>query len=585
MAKRRASSEPSSKQGVLITLGICIPLIIGLGVATYFGFAGQKERDDKAADATKKLNDAQKAGRTAEDKVALLKAYMGITLEKNEEPAFAAAHDQSLTGSDQGTINMIKELDQTVVWDSVKRAPKDTLLNVIKSQKNQLDAAQKAQDKINKDMAKAYGDIRASVETNKKGEQDLENRTKAAEENALKAQQSKLDSLVKAQAEINRLRDEEDDVKKKSELEKGEKLATIKKLEAESKILQKKNDLLQIKVAPVYLPDFEQPQGKIDAIDRESRFAYINIGASDGVKPLLTFSVYSPGTEGNVNLYGAEGTQAERDKKRASHEPVPKGTLEVVSIMGPHASKARITGVRDQNQDPLVRGDLIFNPIWRANQHMHVAVTGMINLTGDGRDRSAEFIQSLQRMGVIIDSYLDTKELQIKGPGMTVNTNYLVEGEHPKVDNMLALAGSSIGARSVKIDDLINQMKNQAKDLGISTMTARNFMTLVGYRVPKNVIPFAGTSGYGSLTGGDGKKEGEEKKEEKKEGDEAPKAKPKAKAKPVKEDEEMKEDIKEDKKKATDKDKEDAKKGDAKDDKKDNGKDDKDKDAPKDKDK
>jgi RNA polymerase sigma factor (sigma-70 family) len=111
---------------------------------------------------------------------------------------------------------------------------------------------------------------------------------------------------------------------------------------------------------------YEQPKGKIDAIDRESRFAYINIGAAEGVKPLLTFSVYSPSSEGNVDLYRAEGNQAARDKKRAAHEPVPKGTLEVVSILGPHSSKARITGVRDQNKDPLVRGDLIWDRVYDA---------------------------------------------------------------------------------------------------------------------------------------------------------------------------------------------------------------------------
>jgi len=599
MAKRRATSDPSSsKQGVLISLGICIPLIIGLGVATYFGFAGQKEREDRAAKADQDKSQFQKAFNTEKDKVTLLKTYAGLTIDKNEGDA-ATFHDQGLASNDQQTINMIKELDQKIKeldknagWDPVKRAPGDTLLNILKTRNNELDAARKAQDKINKDNAKAHADLRAGLDANKKAEANLGEELKKANDDTQKAKEAKLDALVKAQAEINRLRDEGDDTKKKSEYEKNEKQNAINKLASEKKTLEKKIDVQAQKIAPVYLPDFEQPQGKIDDIDRESRFAYINVGASDGVKPLLTFSVYSPGSEGHVDLYRAEGNQAARDRKRAAHEPVPKGTLEVVSIIGPHGSKARITGVRDQNRDPLVRGDFIFNPVWRANQHMHVAVTGMINLTGDGRDRSAGFIQSLQRMGVIIDSYLDTKDLQIKGPGMTVNTNYLVEGEHPEVNNMLALAGSSIGERSTKIDELINQMKVQGKDLGISTMTARNFMTLVGYRVPRQVTPFAGASGYSTLGGsGETKKEGEEKKE----GEDASKAKAKPKAKaPPKDEEDKNKDADKDKEGAKEKegakdkdakdkdakDKEDAKKDDAK---KDNGKNDKE--APKDKDK
>jgi len=580
MAKRRATGDPSSKQGVWISLGICIPLIIGLGVATYFGFAGQKEREDRATKADQDKSKLVKDYNTERDKVALLKAYAGLTLEKGDGDAYSAAHDQGLSAGDQQTINMIKELDQNPGWDPVKRAPKDTLLNIIKTRNTELDSARKAQDKIKKDTDKALADLRAGLEANKKAEANLGEELKKANDETQKAKEAKLDALVKAQAEINRLRDEEDDVKKKGEFEKGEKQAAINKLAAEKKTLEKKFAIQELKIAPVYLPDFEQPQGKIDDIDRESRFAYINLGASDGVKPLLTFSVFSRGPEGRVDFYRAEGNQAERDRKRAAHEPVPKGTLEVVSIIGPHGSKARITGVRDQNRDPLVRGDFIFNPVWRANQHMHVAVTGMINLTGDGRDRSGEFIQSLQRMGVIVDSYLDTKDLLIKGPGMTVNTNYLVEGEHPEVNNMLTLAGSSIGERSTKIDALINQMKGEAKDLGISTMTARNFMTLVGYRVPRQVTPFAGSSGYSTLGGSsDTKKEGGEKKE----GEDAAKPKPKPKAKaPAKDEEDKNMDTDKEKEGAKDKakDKEDAKKDDAK---KDDGKNDKE--APKDKEK
>jgi hypothetical protein len=561
MAKRRATNDQSPKQAILICLGICIPLIIALGVATYFGFAGQKESDAKAADAGKKLADAQKAGRAAEDKLALVKGYVGLERDKNEGDT-ATIHDQQ--AGDQATVNMIKELDGLAGWDPVKRAPRDTLKKQIEDLRNKLLATQKAMEKVKADSDKAIAKLDGDLTVNRKAVTDQADELKKINEKKEDDQEKLLANLTKAQQEINRLRDEIDDNKKKAENERGTLQAAINKLTAEKKTQEKRIASIEIKIAPVYLPDFEQPKGKIDAIDPESRFAYLNVGAAEGVKPLLTFSVYSPSPEGKVDLYRAEGNQAERDRKRAAHEPVPKGTLEVVSIMGAHASKARITGVRDPNRDPLMRGDYIFNPIWTPNQHMHVAVTGLINLTGDGRDRSAEFIQNLQRMGVIVDSYLDTKDLQIKGPGMNVTTNYLVEGEHPEVNNLLALQGSSIGERSTKIDELINQMKNQAKDLGISTMTARNFMTLVGYRVPRLVTPFAGSSGYATL-GGESKDEGKAKKE----GEEAPKEKPKAKPKaPAK-------DMEDDKDKNKDADKDGAKKDDAKDDKE----------APKDKDK
>src|SRR5262249_1161430 len=121
--------------------------------------------------------------------------------------------------------------------------------------------------------------------------------------------------LGKANQTINQLRDEQDETKKKSELQRTDLQATINKLTNKRKKDQQRLAVQEVKIdkiAGVYLPDHEKPKGKIDAIDPESRFAYINIGGADNVKPLLTFSVYSPGPEGRVDLYKAEGSQAER---------------------------------------------------------------------------------------------------------------------------------------------------------------------------------------------------------------------------------------------------------------------------------
>ncbi len=60
MAKRRTSGEPSSKQGVLISLGICIPIIVILLVTTYLGyFHNQAERDAKVKQANDERDKAQ----------------------------------------------------------------------------------------------------------------------------------------------------------------------------------------------------------------------------------------------------------------------------------------------------------------------------------------------------------------------------------------------------------------------------------------------------------------------------------------------------------------------------------------------
>src|SRR5437016_11737471 len=150
MAKRRTSGEPSTKQGVLISLGICIPLLIGLGVATYFGFAGKGEAETRAKAAGDDKAKADKARGEAEAKAALLKAYAGIPLDKNDESLFVDFHDKGLSGGDGEVGKMIKDLDTDPGWDGVQRKPKDTLRNQVTALRSELTATKNALDKLNK---------------------------------------------------------------------------------------------------------------------------------------------------------------------------------------------------------------------------------------------------------------------------------------------------------------------------------------------------------------------------------------------------------------------------------------------------
>jgi len=65
---------------------------------------------------------------------------------------------------------------------------------------------------------------------------------------------------------------------------------------------------------PVYSARFEQPKGKIDAIDPESRFAYLNVGAAEGVKRLLTFQRLQSQPRGKVDLLRARRQSSRRDR-------------------------------------------------------------------------------------------------------------------------------------------------------------------------------------------------------------------------------------------------------------------------------
>jgi hypothetical protein len=555
-AKRGAQNN----QPWIITIVVLSILIVGLGVATYMGFAGQSDIIRSRVEGPEKKAAEMKSQRDWYKFQALqFKAYIDFPQVSK------VSNDPDQLNADRGRYDtdpqfkkdrddlaavekFIEEYDEVTGWNKVGKAPtaSKTLQAQLKTLTTELTGAKKAYDKVQKDFDKKFADLSKKEEDNRNNNDKLKEDLDAAQAENQKITKAKQEAFVQSQTTITALRDEIDDLKKKHEVAKAELQNDIGKLNKEKKTMESKIGNLNQKIEPIYLPDSEQPKGQIDSLDREGRFAYINLGSADYVKPLLTFSVYAPG---RTDLYGGdEGNRAERKKKRASHEPQPKGALEVVSIMGPHSSKARITDIRDPARDPIMRGDLLFNLIWTPGERMHVAVTGLIDLTGKGEDGSVEFMHNLERQGVIIDSYLDMKDLTIKGKGISTATNYLVVGQKPQLDVGFALTGSPLADRVKQIEDHMNTMNKEADQQGVTRISARNFMALVGYRLPKQVTSFSGMRGYSGIGASEEGEEGKEKKEPAKEKPAKPKAKEPAKDKDEKaKDKEEKAKDKEDK--------------------------------------
>jgi hypothetical protein len=254
----------------------------------------------------------------------------------------------------------------------------------------------------------------------------------------------------------------------------------------------------------------DQPKAKVVSVDRSGDVIYLDLGTLDHVKPQLTFSIF-----------GAVNGRADAQRK---------GSVEVVEAIGPHLSKARVTDLRSPYQHGVIPGDLLFNPAWSPNVREHVAIAGKIDLTGDGRDSTLEFIRNLERMNIKVDAYLDLsdgKEGTVKGEGMTHNTTYLVEGINP---------GSPE----------IEKMKQRANELGVTTVPARRFMALMGYRLPRGTIQPIDYAGYPTPNQAAGKPADAPKlgakepaKEEMKKDEPEPK-KEEAKEEPKKDEKEMK---------------------------------------------
>jgi hypothetical protein len=112
-----------------------------------------------------------------------------------------------------------------------------------------------------------------------------------------------------------------------------------------------------------------------------------------------------------------------------------------------------------------------------------VAVAGIIDLVGDGKDHTEEFLRMLERQGVVVDAYIDLKDLTIKTPdkgkGVTVNTDYLIVGGGSD-----ALSGALARDREYtkRLDAAVRQLKQQALGEGVTVISLPRYLDLIGYK-------------------------------------------------------------------------------------------------------
>ena len=157
-------------------------------------------------------------------------------------------------------------------------------------------------------------------------------------------------------------------------------------------------------------PDpFAQPaDGLIRYVNQRDRTAWINLGEADELRPQVTFSVYG----GDQN----DALGAER-----------KGSIEVTRVLSDHMAEAKITD--DQATRPLMAGDKIYSQVWNRGRQVGFAIAGVIDIDGDGRSD----LDQLKQIIVINNGKVDA----VPGEGgeidgkMTVDTRYLILGEHP----------------------------------------------------------------------------------------------------------------------------------------------------------
>ena len=467
MAKK--SSNGDSKQGLIIALVCFVLLSIVLGVTAYYGYQDNATSLSKAKQAEADAGSAKKDREWYKYLYLQLKQYSGH-LDPKEAGDLTTLAGQNLSGNDKDAADkLFATLKQQLAKDNTAEYYAPKVARLMK----ELDAAKTQFANTDQQLKKANDRITQLNTDMEKERDEWKKKLDAAVAQNLKERQDQENKFQSMLAEFGDLNKKLGELSKKAELDnetagKGEKkrLAKIKELEGH---IKKISDQLK----PPDLLKFDTPKGSIIRLDQTGEVAFLNIGSADNLRAsqAVTFSVFSASTGGKIG--------GER-----------KGALEVVDVLGPHLAKAKITEVVDPNRDPIVTGDVLINPVWNSGNQTHVAIAGLIDMTGEGRDEIDEFMRSLKREGIVVDAYLDLRDNDVKGTGMTLKTDYLIVGESPDLltarDREFKV-NDPRNERKIAVGEKMTDMRKQATELGVTVVPLRRFAMLTGYRLPKGV--------------------------------------------------------------------------------------------------
>jgi len=168
-----ADKDDSKQQALIISLICFVVLSLGLGVATYYGFAGQVELKKQADDAKKEREIQLKRGDWEQFQALALKAHLGHNLTKEDQEALAAlrkGYEGGSLGKEEKDYadgkSLLDKLAQDMRWDKGKLQPTDTYFHKTESLENDnillRSQLTKAQDDFNKSREKMDVDLKGN---------------------------------------------------------------------------------------------------------------------------------------------------------------------------------------------------------------------------------------------------------------------------------------------------------------------------------------------------------------------------------------------------------------------------------------
>jgi hypothetical protein len=420
-------------QGLVFTLIAFVILFIIAFVAAYVGWKSYSDSETHVAELENRNREATSATTKLQgDKEQLLK-WMGVGQFDNiEDVEKSVTGDMAKYGAtfseDQRSYRKIVEYlaqENQAIAGREAKAKED-----LKSVNDRLLAIEAENDKkvaeYRAQMQAAQQDAAAEREHHKQDRESLEATKRELQDNLAK-QESKHEGQL---ADINKQLKDLTEKLTKSERAKENLLAEVSK-SAES---------------------FEVPDGRVSWINQNGT-VWLNLGSADGLRRQITFSVFD-----------ADALDPAKTE--------PKGSLEVTNILGDHMAEAHVT--RDDPRNPILTGDQIYSQVWHRGKRLRFALMGIVDLNGDGKNDMQLARNLIELNGGIVDAYVDDNG-KIQGE-ISVNTRYLVRGDHPE------------GANEAALQEAWSKMSADAQTNGVEVITLDKFLNQIGYSPDDRVV-------------------------------------------------------------------------------------------------
>jgi hypothetical protein len=421
-------------QTLQIFLIIFIFAFLVTAVVAYLGWRGYSEADARAVALDTSLKTKTGEAETAKTDLEDTRQLLGV--ERN-----ASTAEVKKTG----------EADMKTYGSGIADEASRSYRKVLETVHAELMASAAREAKLKAEFSDQAKTLLAVKSEAQKQIDKYDEARKKAEEDAA-SQKNSFDefrrTLTKSQSDLQKSLD---DQRNTYEAQIAKSTTRIKELEEQVTKLDRANRNLieQRKDEP---GSFEVADGQISWVNQNGT-VWINLGAADSLRRQVTFSVF------------------DRDQHDAA-KAARKASIEVTRILGDHMAEARIT--KDDPTNPILTGDNIYSQVWHRGKKLHFALTGFIDIDGDGNSDLQQAKDLIELNGGIVDAYLKD-DGKMEGD-ITANTRYLVLGDVPN------------SASKSAISDGFQKMSKEASSLGVQTITLPQFIDQMGFKPQERTV-------------------------------------------------------------------------------------------------